>query len=320
MKKDNILVVGALGQIGSDLMPELQAIYGESHVIASDIVEKRNLKRSLEVTSINYEHLNILDAERLGTLIRKHGITQIYLLAAILSAKGESNPKFAWRLNMEGLINVLEAAVQYGCKIFWPSSIAVFGPKTPSFNTPQDTIMNPITIYGISKQAGEGWAAYYHLKYGVDIRSLRYPGLISFKALPGGGTTDYAVDIFYQALQKGSYTCFISENLALPMMYMPDAIRATLELMHADSDRISIRSSYNLAGISFTPAELAQEIQRHVPEFAISYAPDFRQQIAESWPRSVDDHQSLEDWGWQGEYDLARMTTEMLVNLRERLG
>ncbi|MEM9722942.1 MAG: NAD-dependent epimerase/dehydratase family protein, partial [Bacteroidota bacterium] len=286
MKKDNVLVIGALGQIGSDLIPELQNIYGEGHVIASDIVEKRNLKRNLQVTASLYEHLNILDSERLGTLIRKYKVSQIYLLAAILSAKGESNPKFAWRLNMEGLINVLEAAVQYGCKVFWPSSIAVFGPKSPPIQTPQDTMMNPITIYGISKQAGEGWAAYYHLRYKVDIRSLRYPGLISYKALPGGGTTDYAVDIFYQALQKGSYTCFLSEDLALPMMYMPDAIRATLELMHADADRITIRSSYNLAGISFSPGQISQEIQRHIPHFSTVYAPDFRQEIAESWPRS----------------------------------
>ena len=319
MKKDNILVVGALGQIGTDLIPELQAIYGESHVIASDIVEKRNLKRNLQVTASLYEHLNILDSERLASLIRKYKVSQIYLLAAILSAKGESNPKFAWRLNMEGLINVLEAAVQFGCKVFWPSSIAVFGPKSPPNHTPQDTIMNPITIYGISKQAGEGWAAYYHLKHNVDIRSLRYPGLISYKALPGGGTTDYAVDIFYQALQKGSYTCFLSEDLALPMMYMPDAIRATLELMHADADRITIRSSYNLAGISFTPAQLAQEIQKYIPTFSIDYAPDFREQIAESWPRSVDDSQSSLDWDWEAEFDLSKMTQDMLENLTKRL-
>ncbi len=319
MKQDNILIVGALGQIGTDLIPELQKLYGESHVIASDIVEKRNLKRTTQIESVRYEHLNILDAERLGTLIRKHKITQIYLLAAILSAKGESNPKFAWRLNMEGLINVLEAAVQYKCKVFWPSSIAVFGPNSPLVNTPQETPMNPITIYGISKVAGENWGAYYHLKYGIDIRSLRYPGLISYKALPGGGTTDYAVDIFYQALQKGSYTCFLSKELALPMMYMPDAIRATLELMHADADRISVRSSYNLAGISFTPSQLAGEIQKHIPDLTIDYTPDFREEIAESWPRSVDDSQSQKDWGWKSAYDLEKMTKDMLENLAIRL-
>ena len=319
MKQDNILVVGALGQIGTDLIPELQKIYGESHVIASDIVEKRNLKKAIWIESVPYEHLNILDSERLGALIRKYKITQVYLLAAILSAKGESNPKFAWRLNMEGLINVLEAAKTFEIKVFWPSSIAVFGPNSPLIDTPQETPMNPITIYGISKVAGENWGAYYHLKHGVDIRSIRYPGLISYKALPGGGTTDYAVDIFYKALQKGSYTCFISKDLALPMMYMPDAIRATLELMEAPADKISIRSSYNLAGMSFSPAQLAEEIQKHLPAFSIDYAPDFRQEIAESWPRSVDDSQSQQDWGWQAAYDLGKMTKDMLGNLSERL-
>ncbi|RMG23715.1 MAG: NAD-dependent epimerase/dehydratase family protein [Bacteroidetes bacterium] len=316
MKQENILVVGALGQIGSDLLPELQKIYGEEHVIASDIVEPRNLNNYH--FEGRYRHLNILDKERLATLIRKHKITQVYLLAAILSAKGESNPHFAWRLNMESLFNVLEAAVTHKMKVFWPSSIAVFGNHTPHENTPQHTVTDPTTVYGISKFAGERWAEYYHLKRGVDIRSIRYPGLISYKALPGGGTTDYAVDIYYQALEKGRYTCFLSAHTYLPMMYMPDAIRATLELMHADADRISIRSSYNVAGMSFCPAELAAEIKKHLPDFSISYEPDFRQAIADSWPRSIDDSQARLDWGWQPAYDLSRMTADMLKNLRLR--
>lgn len=315
MSKESVLVLGALGQIGSDLIPELQQIYGENHVIASDIVEPRNMQ---EVPAI-YEHLNILDKEQLRTIIRKYTITQIYLLAAVLSAKAESNPQFAWRLNMEGLINGLEAAVQYKCKIFWPSSIAVFGPGTPRDRTPQETIMDPITMYGISKLAGERWAAYYHMKHAVDIRSLRYPGLISYKALPGGGTTDYAVDIFYKALSKGSYTSYIEAYTALPMMYMPDAIRATLELMHTPADQLTVRSSYNLAGISITPESLAHQIQQYIPAFTITYQPDFRQEIAVSWPRSIDDAISQQDWNWRTGYDLDMMTRDMLENLREKL-
>lgn len=313
MRKENVLVVGALGQIGSDLCPALQEIYGENHVIASDIVEPRNLN-NYEFHGI-YCHLNILDKERLATLIQKHKITQIYLLAAILSAKGESNPHFAWRLNMESLFNVIEAAVEHNIRIFWPSSIAIFGNQSPNILTPQHTVTDPVTVYGISKFAGERWAEYYHVKKGVDIRSIRYPGLISYKAMPGGGTTDYAVDIFYQAIEKGAYTSFLSENTYLPMMYMPDAIRATLELMHADEEKISIRSSYNVTGMSFSPIELGDEIRKHLPHFELDYAPDFRQAIADSWPQSIDDSQARQDWGWKPAYDLGRMTADMLKHM-----
>ncbi len=317
MKKNNVLVVGALGQIGSDLCPELQKIYGESGVIATDIVEVRNLN-NYNFNGI-YRHLNILDKERLATLINKHKITQIYLLAAILSAKGESNPHFAWRLNMESLFNVLEAAVEHGIKVFWPSSIAIFGNQTPRVQTPQHTITDPVTVYGISKFAGERWTEYYHLKRGVDIRSIRYPGLISYKTLPGGGTTDYAVDIFYKAIETGAYTSFLSQHSYLPMMYMPDAIRATLELMHADSDKIAIRSSYNVSGMSFCPEELGHEIRKHIPDFQLDYQPDFRQAIADSWPKNIDDSEARKDWGWKPAYDLAKMAEDMLVNLGKRL-
>lgn len=315
MQQENILVVGALGQIGSDLMPELQSLYGEDHVVAADIVEPRNM----ETYPGKYEHLNILDKERLRIILRKHRITQVYLLAAILSAKGESNPQFAWRLNMESLLNVLDAAVANRLRIFWPSSIAVFGPGSPQTETPQFSVMDPLTIYGISKLAGERWAEYYHLKHGVDIRSLRYPGLISYKALPGGGTTDYAVDIFYKALERGAYTCFLAEDTALPMMYMPDAIRATLELMQADAQRLRIWSSYNLAGISFAPLEIADRIRATLPGFTVDYQPDFRQEIAESWPRSIDDHFAKEDWDWQLHYDLQRIVDDMLLHLSQKV-
>ena len=314
MRQDNILVVGALGQIGSDLMTELQSIYGESHVVASDIVEKRNM---LSYPGI-YEHLNILDKERLKTILKKYRITQVYLLAAILSAKGESNPHFAWRLNMESIANVLAAAVEHQLKIFWPSSIAVFGPNSPRQQTPQYTIMDPTTFYGISKLAGERWVEYYYKKYGVDTRSLRYPGLISYKALPGGGTTDYAVEIFYEAKKQQHYSCFLEPNCYLPMMYMPDAIKATLELMHAEADKLRIRSSYNLAGLSFSPEELASEIKAHIPAFTIDYTPDFRQEIANSWPQSIDESFAIDDWGWKASFGLKEMTREMLANVQPK--
>lgn len=315
MKQDKILVIGALGQIGTELTTALQSLYGESAVVAADIVEPRNMSGFPGI----YEHLNVLDIERLYALVEQYEINQIYLLAAILSAKGESNPQFAWRLNMEGLMNGLEAANKYHCKLFWPSSIAVFGPSTLRDHTPQHTVTDPTTIYGISKLAGERWCDYYFRTRGVDVRSLRYPGLISYKTLPGGGTTDYAVDIFYQALEKGAYTCFLSEHTYLPMMYMPDAIRATLELMHADSDKVRERGSYNLAGISFSPTELAASIRRHIPNFEIRYEQDFRQAIADSWPNSIDDSVARRDWEWKPQYDLETMTEDMLQNLKERL-
>lgn len=262
--------------------------------------------------------IDVLDAQAVADCIRSNKVKQVYLLAALLSATAEQKVKSAWRLNMEGLFNILDIARELdGLQVFWPSSIAVFGPTTPRTGTPQFTVMEPTTVYGISKLAGERWCEYYHLKYGVDIRSLRYPGLISYKAHPGGGTTDYAVDIFHHALDQGKYTCFLREDTALPMMYMPDAIRATLELMEAPSDRVHIRSSYNLGGISFTPKEIAAEISRHISGFHVDYAPDYRQAIADSWPDSIDDSRAREDWGWNAEYDLQSMTTDMLLHLKE---
>jgi nucleoside-diphosphate-sugar epimerase len=312
--QERILIVGALGQIGTELTEALQGIYGENNVIASDIVEPSALKNFQG----QYEPLDILDRAKLGELIDRHQITQVYLMAAVLSAKGEQNPLFAWRLNMDGLFNLLGMASEKRLgRIFWPSSIAAFGPNTPRQNTPQHTVMDPTTAYGISKQAGERWAEYYWLTQKVDTRSLRYPGLISYRTPPGGGTTDYAVDIFHKALRDGSYECFLRPGTYLPMMYMPDAIRATLELMHADAEKIKIRSSYNLSALSFDPEELATEIRRHLPEFTMGYRDDFRQQIADGWPQSIDDSCARADWGWAPRYDLAAMTTDMLDNLRK---
>lgn len=309
MKSDTILIIGAFGQVGSELYTELVKQYGDKRVIASDV-------RPNESFNGIYEQLDVLNKEAVFNLVKKHQVTQVYLLAALLSATAEKNPEFAWQLNMDGLFTILNLAKEgHIQKVYWPSSIAVFGPNTPQLNTPQLTTMDPSTVYGISKLAGERWCEYYHAKYGVDVRSIRYPGLISYKTLPGGGTTDYAVDIFFKAKQVGKYTCFLSENTALPMMYMPDAIRATVELMHADSAKISVRSSYNLAGISFTPKELAQAIQQEMPNFSIDYAPDFRQAIADSWPSSINDSQAQTDWNWKLEYDLPRMVKDMLVNI-----
>ncbi len=316
MQKDTVLIIGALGQIGTELTEALQQIYGQNHVIAADIVEARNLPTFNGI----YEHLNVLDKENTVRLIKKHNVTQIYLLAAVLSARGEQNPMFAWRLNMEGLFNILEIAIEHKIsKIFWPSSIAVFGTQTPRDNTPQHTVTDPTTAYGISKFAGERWVEYYFLKHGLDIRSIRYPGLISHKAMPGGGTTDYAVDIYHKALENNFYECFLSERTYLPMMYMPDALRATLELMHTDAANVKVRSSYNVGAMSFAPLEIAAEIQKHIPDFKIAYQPDFRQQIADGWPKSIDDTQARLDWNWKPEFDLAKMTTDMLDNLRKRL-
>ncbi|MDN5201600.1 NAD-dependent epimerase/dehydratase family protein [Fulvivirgaceae bacterium BMA10] len=312
MKK--ILIIGACGQLGSELTFELRKLFGHENVIASDINAPK-----MDLADEYFEHLDVLNKEELNNIIDKHNISEIYNLAAILSAIGEKNPKFAWKLNMEGLINTLDVAKEKNLtKIYWPSSIAVFGPDTPRKNTPQDTIMNPNTVYGISKLAGERWCEYYFQKYGVDIRSLRYPGLIGYKSLPGGGTTDYAVDIYYKAISGKNFECFLNKDTYLPMMYMADAIKATIDLMQADKEDIQIRSSYNLAAISFTPEEISNSIKKTFPDFEITYKPDFRQAIADSWPDSIDDSKAREDWGWNHEYDLDRMTEDILLNLKRR--
>jgi nucleoside-diphosphate-sugar epimerase len=310
MSTETILIMGANGQIGLELAENLRGIYGENNVIAADIKELRN-------PAGIYEQLDVMDKNRMYEVIKKYKVTQVYLLAALLSATAEQKPKSAWNLNMEGLFNVLDAAKEGLIKkVYWPSSIAVFGPTTPRENTPQYTVMEPNTIYGISKQAGERFCEYYHEKYGVDVRSIRYPGLIGYKSAPGGGTTDYAVHIYHEALKNKSYECFLSEHTALPMMYMPDAIRATIELMDAPAEQVKIRSSYNLGGISFDPAQIANEIRKHIPEFTITYKPDFRQAIADSWPKSIEDSRARQDWGWNPQYDLASMTKDMLDNLK----
>jgi nucleoside-diphosphate-sugar epimerase len=311
---DTILVLGAAGQIGTDLVTTLRETYGGDRVIATDVKEQTGYLAE----SGPFYVLDVLDAQAVADIIRTNKVKEVYLLAALLSATAEQKMKTAWKLNMEGLFILLDIARDLGgLKIFWPSSIAVFGPTTPRDLTPQYTVMEPSTVYGISKLAGERWCEYYYNKFGVDVRSIRYPGLISYKALPGGGTTDYAVDIYHQALDKGRYTCFLKENTALPMMYMPDAIRATMELMSAPADKIKIRSSYNLGGISFTPAEIAAEIAKHVPGFVVDYAPDFRQEIADSWPNSINDDRAHADWGFRCQYDLSSMTVDMLKHLKE---
>lgn len=312
MIKDKILVIGASGQIGVELTLALRKIYGNANVIASDLREQNPL---LEGTG-PYVSLDVMNKEMLHVQVIRQGITQIYLLAAILSATGEKNPGLAWNLNMTGLLNVLEIAREEQVqKVYWPSSIAVFGPTSPKKNCPQQTIIEPITVYGISKYAGEFWCNYYFQRFGVDVRSIRYPGLISYKSDPGGGTTDYAVEIFHEAIEEKKYECFLQEDTYLPMMYMPDAIRATIELMEAPASTISVRTSYNVAAISFSPKEIAAEIKKHIPEFVISYQPDYRQAIASSWPQSIDDGVARNDWGWKEEFDLAAMTTDMLENL-----
>jgi nucleoside-diphosphate-sugar epimerase len=291
----------------------LRNVYGNANVIASDLREQNPL---LEGTG-PYVSLDVMNKEMLHVQVIRQNITQIYLLAAILSATGEKNPNLAWNLNMQGLLNVLDIAREEKLhKVYWPSSIAVFGPTSPKDNCPQQTVIEPITVYGISKYAGEFWCNYYHKRYGLDVRSLRYPGLISYKSEPGGGTTDYAIEIFHEALEEGKYTCFLKSDSYLPMMYMPDAIRATIELMEAPADRINVRTSYNLSAMSFSPEEIGTEIAKHVHGFSMGYMPDYRQSIAESWPRSIDDSVARADWGWKHEYDLPRMTTDMLQNLR----
>jgi len=315
INKDTILLIGASGQIGTDLTMKLRAVYGTSHVVASDIKSA-----STEVMESGpYEQLDIMDPVRLNEIVLKYKVTQVYLLAALLSATAEKNIELGWALNMRSLSHVLELA-RHGKikKVYWPSSIAVFGPSTPAINTPQHTIMDPNTVYGISKQAGERWCEYYYQKFGVDVRSIRYPGLISWKAKPGGGTTDYAVHIFHEAIKYGRYESFLSETTSLPMMYMPDAIRATLELMEAPADSIKIRSSYNVAGTSFNPAEIAAVVKQYIPHFEITYKTDERQAIANSWPQSINDSLAREHWNWKHEYDLGNMAEDMMLNLKKK--
>lgn len=307
---ETILVIGSKGQIGTELVEKLRTIYGEDNVLSSDIKEP-------EAGDKHYHKLNVLDKNELYDFVKKHKVTQVYLLAALLSATAEKNPAFAWELNMNSLFYILDLAKEKHLKqIYWPSSIAAFGPTTPKQNTPQHTIMDPATVYGISKQAGERWCEYYHLKFGVDVRGLRYPGLIGYKSLPGGGTTDYAVDIFYKAKKGENFTCFLGPETTLPMMYMDDAIRATVEIMMAPADKVKIRSSYNVAGTSFSPAQIAAAIQKYIPGFQISYAPDFRQQIANGWPQSIDDAEARKDWGWKAGYDLDKLVETMLKNIK----
>jgi nucleoside-diphosphate-sugar epimerase len=312
--KESILVIGAGGQLGAELTLALREKYGDSQVLATDL---NPLRPGNLLAAGPSDTLDVLDKARLQELAGKYRFTQIYHLAAVLSAVGEKNPVLAWKVNMEGLLNVLDLAVdRHVAKVYWPSSIAVFGPNTPAKYTPQHTVMDPTTVYGISKQAGERWCAYYHQKHGLDVRSLRYPGLIGYKALPGGGTTDYAVDIYHKALEGTPFSCYLPPDTALPMMYMPDAVRASLELMEAPASHLQVRSSYNVAAMSFTPSEIARSIQRHLPDFQITYEPDYRQQIAESWPRSIDDTAARHDWGWKPGYDLVAMTEDMLLHLK----
>lgn len=307
-----ILIIGAVGQVGTELTEELRKKYGHENVIASDI----RIPENQEAFFQPFETIDVLDKERLLSIVKKHNIKVIYHLAALLSANAEKNPEFAWKLNIDGLFNVLNLAKEKIInQIFWPSTIAVFGPGTPKINTPQNTFTDPNTVYGISKLAGERWCEYYYEKYNVDVRSIRYPGLIGYKSLPGGGTTDYAVDIFHKAKKEGSYECFLSEEATLPMMYMEDAIKATIEIMEAPSEKIKVRSSYNISGMSFSPKELANEIKQHLPDFKITYAPDYRENIAKTWPSSIDDSKAREDWGWQNNYGIKELVDIMLKNV-----
>lgn len=309
----NILVIGASGQLGTELTAALAETYGNNSVIAADVQETpQNLP-------YRFETLNVLDREKLQQIVGQNNIQEIYLLAALLSARGEQNPMLAWQVNMDGLLYVLELAKEGKIKrVFWPSSIAVFGATTPKDQTPQETITSPNTMYGITKLAGERLCAYYASKFGVDVRSLRYPGLVGYKALPGGGTTDFAVEIYHKALEDKAYTCFLQEHTRLPLMYMADAVAATLKLMQAPAGQIRVRSSYNVAGFSASPGEIAKAIRHQMPDFSIRYAPDFRQQIADSWPNSISDEPAHHDWGWQPQYDLQAMTRDMLENLAKR--
>lgn len=311
---EKILVTGACGQVGTELTVTLREIHGNSRVIASDIAAPKEVLQKGP-----FEELDVLDFDRLEQLIRDYDITQVYHLAAILSAKAEQQIDFAWKLNTQGLLNVLNLARDLDLnKVYWPSSIAVFGPDTPVDQTPQVTITNPSTVYGISKLACERWCEYYYKKFDVDVRSLRYPGLIGYKAMPGGGTTDYAVDIFHKALEGEPFDCFLDPDTYLPMMYMEDAVKATIDLMQADADDLTVRDSYNVAAISFSPAEIAESIQKEIPDFTIRYNPDYRQEIADSWPNSINDQPARDDWDWRPQYDLDAMSRDMLANLRER--
>jgi nucleoside-diphosphate-sugar epimerase len=313
---ENIMVIGAAGQIGSELVMELRRIYGNDHVFATDI--KQPPADILEAGP--FQLLDVMDSKMLIHFVIRNKISQIYHLAAVLSGNAEKLPLQAWNINMESLMNVLELAKMFDevKRIFWPSSIAVFGPTTPKLNTPQMTVMEPTTVYGISKLAGERWCEYYFRKFKVDVRCIRYPGLISYKTEAGGGTTDYAVEIFYEAVKHGKYECFLSKDTMLPMMFMPDAIRATIELMQLPLGKMSIHTGYNLAGISFTPDQLADEIRKHIPEFKITYKPDFRQAIADTWPQVIDDSIARKNNGWKQEYDLPRMTEIMLKEIRRK--
>jgi len=316
MKKEKILIIGAGGQIGVELTLALRKLYGNDNVVASDIKEVHPLLKD----NGPFVHLNAMDAIATHELVKKEGITQIYLLAALLSATGEKDPHKAWAINMQSLLQTLDLAVQEKLtKIYWPSSIAVFGHTTPHENTPQQTVIEPGTVYGISKYAGELWCQYYHQRWGLDVRSLRYPGLISWKSEPGGGTTDYAVEIYHEALKNKKYTCFLSENTYLPMMYMDDAIRGTIELMEAPIEKIRTRMSYNLSGMSFSPKEIAAAIQKHIPDFTINYKPDFRQAIADGWPKSINDTTARNDWGWKNDFNLETMTADMLMHLKGKM-
>jgi len=312
--KPIILVLGASGQIGTELTQKLRLIYGNSNIIASDIREGNEEM----MASGPFEIIDATDKATILNIIKKYNVTQVYLLAAMLSATAEQYPQKAWNLNMNSLLAVLDLAKEKHIQqIYWPSSIAVFGPTTPKENTPQKTVMEPSTVYGISKVSGEFWCSYYHEKYGVDVRSLRYPGIISLKTKPGGGTTDYAVDIYFKALKEEKFECFLSENTRLPMMYMDDAVNATIQLMQAKSEDIKIRNSYNLAAMDFTPKEVAKAIKQYIPNFKITYKSDFRQEIADSWPSSIDDSKARSDWGWQHQFDLESMTKDIFKNLKK---